>query len=280
VTVSIGDLLQTALPLNRKERFYTATILPALVCSQSFAHFHLLADALNVDVDVRIHADDCTVLFFTEYSLIESLVGNAAALCPELATLPKDTPDVVVLVTEPHPVLIAIEAKMFDRPSKNDLLRQLAAQQLQLTKIVPILANHLGSTDVQLVHAALLPKQLADRVGDLGVPCLTWEWLRDTYSDVDQPYFHGLLSYALDHYTELLSPFGFNDNEVAGAALVAQALAGDGAWPYMGVRGGLHGSRLKDLVETTNGRPRSFRSGTCRCLARPTGSRLPISSSC
>jgi transposase len=42
-----------------------------------------------------------------------------------MAALAKDSPDVVVLVTKPAPVLIALEAKMYDRPSKPDLVKQL-----------------------------------------------------------------------------------------------------------------------------------------------------------
>jgi hypothetical protein len=82
---TLNDLLDSTLPLNRKERYYTGTVLPALLCADSMAHLARLGrpELLDIgDLTVRADPEDCTVLFFTEYSLIESAVGEAAHRFP------------------------------------------------------------------------------------------------------------------------------------------------------------------------------------------------------
>lgn len=249
---TLAQLLDTALPLNRKERYYTGTVLPALLCADSMEHLNRLGrpDLLDLgELDVRADPDDCTVLFFTEYSLIESAIGDAAKLYPNMASMAKDTPDVVILITKPAPVLIALEAKMYDRPSKPDLLKQLAAQRAQLDQLCQHLAGHLGVEEVRLAHWALLPATLAATMPDLGTPVVTWEQIRDAYADVDQHYFHGILTTALEQYPKLVTKWaGYQDGDLAGAKLVTRWLAGDPTWPYMGAQGGLGGKRVTERI--------------------------------
>ena len=157
---TLDDLLDATLPLNRKERYYTGTVLPALLCADSMRYLDRLgrSDLLDLGVlDVRDDPDDCTVLFFTEYSLIESAIGPIGAKFPGMAALAKDTPDVVVLITHPKPVLIALEAKMYDRPSKPELVKQLAAQKSQLDQLCTHLAAHLN---VEQVRLAVMPRHV------------------------------------------------------------------------------------------------------------------------
>ncbi|HEY0696968.1 MAG TPA: hypothetical protein VGD43_04080 [Micromonospora sp.] len=64
---SLDDLLDRTLPLNRKERYYTGTVLPAILCCDNFAHFSRISGLLATgDLDVRAVPDDCTIVFFTE----------------------------------------------------------------------------------------------------------------------------------------------------------------------------------------------------------------------
>lgn len=99
--------------MNRKERYFTGTVLPALI-GGDLEHLGRFAALIGVeDVRVSTARDDCTVLLFSEYGISESVVGGAAARFAGLSTA-RDTPDVVVLITEPAPVLIAVEAKMYD----------------------------------------------------------------------------------------------------------------------------------------------------------------------
>src|SRR4051794_6988663 len=105
---SLAELFATALPINRKERYYTGTVLPALLCADSMRHLSRLIDHLGLpELDIRVSPSDCTLEFFTEYSPVESAVGPAKGDFAGLAHLPKDTPDVVIFVSQPTPTLIA-----------------------------------------------------------------------------------------------------------------------------------------------------------------------------
>jgi hypothetical protein len=267
---TLDELLDSTLPLNRKERYYTGTVLPALLCADSMRYLDRRGrpDMLDLGpLDVRDDPDDCTVLFFTEYSLIESAIGPIGTRFPGMAALAKDTPDVVVLVTQPEPVLIALEAKMYDRSSKPDLVKQLAVQRAQLDQLRTHLAEHLSVKEVRLAHWALLPAKVASAMSDLGTPVLTWEPVLNAYADVDQRYFHAVLATALARYDTLVSKWaGYQDGELGGAKLVTRVLAGDNTWPHMGAARGLNGERVKAAIAEGSWATQKFQ---CRHQALP-----------
>lgn len=129
---TLEHLLDTTLPLNRKERQYTGTVLPALLSGEGLSHLSTFTGLLGYPgVQVAATADDCSVLFFTEYGISESAIGPAAERFEGMPT-GRDTPDVVILCTRPEPVLFAIEAKMYDRPGGHELQNQLDAQAVLL----------------------------------------------------------------------------------------------------------------------------------------------------
>jgi hypothetical protein len=67
---TLDELLDAALPLNRKERYFTGTVLPALLCAGDMAHLGLLGSLLGLgELDIRADPHDATVLFFTEYGI-------------------------------------------------------------------------------------------------------------------------------------------------------------------------------------------------------------------
>lgn len=46
--MSLEEMLRTELQLNRKERFFTGTVFPMIVCKDNFRHLHLLLSLLGV----------------------------------------------------------------------------------------------------------------------------------------------------------------------------------------------------------------------------------------
>jgi hypothetical protein len=232
--MSIAHLADTGLPFNRKERYFTGTVLPMLVCADNFAHFGRLTELVGLgrlDVDARPTSAD--VQFFTEYSFVESVVGDAKARFPG-APLKKDTPDVLIYVAGPRRALIAIEAKMYDRPTTAALNEQLAAQ----AELVRYIAGRLGVDAASIAHVALLPAALASELGKLLVTTVTWERLLDTYADVAPPYFLEVLRVALARYEQLVSPrpsWGANaETKLTGAELYERHHAGSLTTPWMG----------------------------------------------
>jgi hypothetical protein len=75
---SIGDLLKKRLPLNRKEVYFTATVLPAINCANDFAHFDRFLKLLKAPESAIQAAPFSTanVQFFTEYCLADAIFGD------------------------------------------------------------------------------------------------------------------------------------------------------------------------------------------------------------
>ncbi|MDC3985926.1 hypothetical protein [Polyangium jinanense] len=248
--MSIGHLADAGLPFNRKERYFTGTVLPMLVCADNFAHFDRLTELAGLGrIKVDATPASTNVQFFTEYGFAESLVGAAKKRFRGAPTS-RETPDVMIYVAGSEPALLAIEAKMYDRPSATELKIQLAAQKRQ----VDYLASQLGLEASQVAHVALLPARLAGEVGTLPGRIVTWEQIRDTFADVAPPYFVEVLRVALERYDALAAArvmtFGANaEVKLTGTEIHQRHHEGTLSLGWMGRAGGLHGMKLaKDLV--------------------------------
>ncbi|UQA57101.1 hypothetical protein [Polyangium aurulentum] len=250
--MSVAHLADTGLPFNRKERYFTGTVFPMLVCADNFAHFGRLTELAGLGrIDVDASPTSANVQFFTEYSLAESLIGDAKTRFPGAPTR-KDTPDVLIYVAAPRRALIAIEAKMYDRPTTAELNEQLALQ----AALVRYITGRLEVEDTRIAHVALLPAALASKIGTLLVPTVTWEHLLETYADVAPPYFLEVLRVALARHEQLASPrptFGANaEMKLTGAEIYERHRAGSITTPWMGRKGGLNGAELtSDIASGT-----------------------------
>jgi hypothetical protein len=109
---------------------------------------------------------------------------------------------VLIFVAGPRRALLAIEAKMYDRPTTTELNDRLAAQ----ATVMGDLAEHLGAEPANVAHMALHPAQLVTEFGALSVATGIWEQLLQTYTDVAPPYFLEVLRVALARHDQLHSP--------------------------------------------------------------------------
>ena len=200
--MSLRDMVEIELPLNRKERFFTGTVFPMIVCKDNFKNFHIFTSLIAGlgDIEIEANPDSTNIQFFTEYSLVESIYGSSRKRFPKPRPTSKDTPDIVILVNGETKTLIAIEAKMFGLPTSRKLVDQMENQG----KILDYLKKCL-SID-KIVHCALLPQKLASQLGDFGYPVVTWEQIRDEYGRIYQgDYFLELLKISLELYGDLVS---------------------------------------------------------------------------
>lgn len=244
---AIADAAAARLPVNRKERFYTGTVLPMLAFSDDFAHTRRLLTLCGLP-GIRVDGDDGVhdVQTYTEYSFAESVFtpDDRRRFADKPAAA--DTPDLVL--TGPG-WLLAIEAKMFDAVSAADLRRQLDAQAV----LVDYWAASLSLEHV--AHVALLPRTLAARIGgDLPTPVVLWEDVADAYRWVGPRFWVATLDQALRaglHTDETLA-FGINAHaSLTGAELVAAAHSTDPpTYTVMGRNGGLAGKLLAADVAT------------------------------
>src|SRR6202035_4383342 len=117
--MSLLNLCNQWLPLNRKERYYTATVLPAIVCAENFTHFGRFLKLLDLtDTGFDVSRDSVNIQFFTEYSLADSIFDLDTKERFREFPVAYDTPDLMILIDRSLPLLIAIEAKMFSAVSK------------------------------------------------------------------------------------------------------------------------------------------------------------------
>ena len=214
---SVEDQRTTLLPLNRKERFYTGTVLPIVLAHDGFAHLHRFVELCGIqDVATPPRRDGtapCQLI--SEYNFTESLVGADDPRW-EVRPRPGDTPDVVLIAAD---WLIAVEAKMFDRPTTAQLARQLDRQRPFLDEWADVL-----SIPAQRVrHVALLPAQLAAELGPLPTAVVTWQTITDAYRVVGPAYWVGVLDVACGRWSsQVAKPRVFGRN--AEAYLTGQAI--------------------------------------------------------
>ena len=250
----VSDMFGTALPLNRMERFYTGTVLPMLVASDGFAHLNRFLSLCDVPAIVEASRDGNQRLqFFTEYSFVESVFTDRdRARFPE-RPVDNDTPD-IVLVGEDW--MLAVEAKMFYKPSAVSLNEQMQRQRV----IVDYVAEVLEISQDRVKHVLLLPQQLA--TAGITSPVRTWQALLASYSAVAPAYWVKMLHEALDRYDDLVSrgpAFGqYRDATLTGAEITSAHQAGSLVYRYMGRFRGVDGPELVRDIADGSWRDRSY----------------------
>ena len=243
----LSGLFDGRLPINRKERYYTGTVLPMIVACDGFKHLNRFLELCGAPSKVAVEADpaSCNIEFFTEYSLKESLRGGAEKRFSDPAG--KDTPDLVIYIESDTSLLLSVEAKLFERASADILQGQLRKQ----ADLLCIMSEGLGTRPL-VRQVALLPAKLgvSGPIGD--VPVLTWEQVACAFRDVAPVYWTAVLDEALSRYEELVSR-GAKKNynaRIAGQRICMRYNKGDNPYVWMVREGGLHGPEIQEDLET------------------------------
>jgi hypothetical protein len=247
--MSLAQMMKTGLPMNRKERYFTGTVLPMIVCANGLRDLGVLATLIPGCTLPPIVADPRTanIQFFSEYSLAESIHGPATRARFPNPPKTKETPDIMFLVAGKPSVLVAIEAKMYDQPTAMELMTQMQAQRFQLDYLRDTLA--IGSVH----HAALLPAGLAARLRSqlpAPFPVIVWEDLLAAYRTVrgEDDYFLGMLALALEQWSILAAKPSVQgataDQKLTGAEILEHL--DDPAVRTMSRNGGIGGMALQN----------------------------------
>ena len=252
----LSGLFDGRLPINRKERYYTGTVLPMIVTCEGFKHLNRFLELCGVPSKVTAVADpaSCNIEFFTEYSLKESLKGRAAK---RFSDPPSNyTPDLVIYIESDTSLLLSVEAKLFERASTYTLKGQLRKQADLLSNM----SKELG-TQPLVRQRALLPAKLgiSGQIDD--VPVLTWEQVACAFRDVAPAYWIAILDEALNRYEELVSKSAKrnHDTEITGQEIYMRYDKGDNTYTWMGREGGLHGLNIQDDLETGEWMTRKYK---------------------
>jgi hypothetical protein len=261
---SIAQLLETRLPLNRKEVYFSATVLPGIICADDFAHFDRFLKLVGVPDSTIQAAQPFTesIQCFTEYSLAEAIYGEPLKERFPNAPGSRERPDLMILIEGSEPLLIAIEAKMYDDISKAELIQQMDRQRRYVLDYLQRCWPKLRT-----IHAALLPKAMKDEFGgqevlrepEEGLPScgiVTWEHIRDAYDGIEGvSYFREILRIAIEEYPDkkATSSWGANaEARLLGSEVLYQYEQDDPKFKMitMGRKGGIEGSELREDIVT------------------------------
>ena len=207
----LRDTLTYALPMNRKERFYTGTVLPSLLFHNGFSNLYRFLEAIpGFPKEVNEKTTGDRFLFYTEYNLKES--AGRSSVGTQIFTATRDTPDVVIHILEPVFTFVVIEAKMFAKVTQAHLDRQIEAQRRAIIDVIK--ETYAGS---RVFHIALVPGELKVQATSESYQVLNWEFfVQNEALDLQGNPFVNYLKYALDNYDDLASKSG-------GKALTVQA---------------------------------------------------------
>lgn len=250
------------LPINRKERFYTATILPNIICSDDFKYFNRfleLIDNFPNNLLIKPNPSDNNIQIITEFSLKESAnyIGKEYQNVPET----KETPDLVILITEPELLLIVLEGKMFDKVKLDSFKSQINGQK----KIIDCIKENLSIKESNIYHLGLVPKGYCSK--DITVDCqiIYWEDIISAFADVCQNnHFLGVLKIAVSNYDNLVSKnesafgqMGKNmEDRMTGEQIIELHNSGKRFW--VGRNRGLNGEELWQDRESGGWRTYSY----------------------
>ena len=245
------------LPLNRKEAFYSATVLPGIIWSDAMAGFFELVGMPEISIDLR--PDTTNVQFFSEYNLLDAIRGIKQGFSDWKHLLPLmtgDTPDFVIFVELATPLLVVVEAKLFDKSSAV-IAEQIERQRINMAALRSVLPEY------QALHVALVPESAAAEVrATAGQPegfrTITWEGVADQYAEIPAAaYWVRLLKFALKSEPHLRAADGIGRTHEDGRMRTAEILEAyekpDCIVRSVGCLGTANWELLKDDVCRTGG---------------------------
>jgi hypothetical protein len=186
------------LPLNRKEAFYSATVLPGIICSDELAGFFKLLGKPDIHIDLS--PETTNVQIFSEYDLLDAIRGDQMA-SDAWRTLrlgmTGDTPDLVILVEQAVPLIVIVEAKLFDK-SVASIVEQIDRQRANIQLVQQVMLPK-----PEMLHVALVPESSATTVRAMDgrqnpFTTITWEDIVTAYGEVPRAaYWVRVLKFAL-----------------------------------------------------------------------------------
>ena len=192
--------LNEELPINRKEKFYTATILPSLLFHNGLSNFyHFLKQIINFPPEINERETGDNFLFYTEYNLKESAGKKSVGI--EIETDSGETPDVLIEILKPSKVFVIIEAKMFQNLNQNEFSRQMKSQR---NVVIKALKKKFHLNDDKIFHIGLVPKEL-NFCDTIDYQIINWEIFNFKTFKLRGNYSHNFLRFALENYSTLVA---------------------------------------------------------------------------
>ena len=250
--------LARLLPMNRKERFFTGSVLPGLLSHDNLANLGVFTELCGLHVGPFEGVRASEIQIWSEYGFAESVFKPEDRARFDGFDTAKDTPDVVIVGPD---WLLAVEAKMYDWPDVGALRTQLDRQK----SLIDYWTAALSLDPHRVTHVALLPAgYVSEAKPNVEQPIKTWEAVADVYRRVGPNYWLDVLDVALDQWEDLVSKtrhlqFGSNSEAtMTGQQIVDAHNAGTLTFGFMGRQGGLDGPGLVQDVSTGGWRRRVY----------------------
>lgn len=195
------DIMKQELPLNRKERFYTGTVLPALLFHNGLGNFYRFLESIKgFPAEINETATGDNFLFYTEYNLRESAGDRSVGAVIHAST--NETPDLIIEIMQPRKVFVIVEAKMFSTIQSHELTEQIRRQK---EIVSDVLREKYSLSSEDFYHLALLPEDSGIK-GNGEYQVVYWEFFlsNEAVRSTDN-LFYNYLRYALENYDELKS---------------------------------------------------------------------------
>lgn len=243
-------LLETAMPLNVEERFWTATVLPALFAVPNLEPLgpllKLMRERAGVPESKReYHASQA--LFFTEFDRRKSN-GKDCGLKLSVTTV-NATPDIVIVELGEIPTVYGIEAKVAG------CVNSIRWQRRQQTRFVlnglrRDIERATGKQARHPIHVALVPKPRMRAMEAQCIPAMSWSELLDLTQRPDDDYFVECLRLMIDRYEHIAEDRAkLWEGEYTGRQLKWLARRDVQFRPaYVGVGQVSRGTRWRDLI--------------------------------
>lgn len=198
------ELLKSELPLNRKERFYSGTVLPSFLFHNGFANlFEFLHQIKGFPKEINQETTGDNFLFYTEYGFKES--ADVKLFGREIKTETRETPDAIIEILQPQKALVIIEVKMFWVILQDELDKQIKEQKRNVSDI---LKRTCKLNDNQIFYVALIPAQLGFKESS-AYTIINWQYFVDNPKlNLQSNHFYNYLNCALKHYEGLKQKFG------------------------------------------------------------------------
>jgi len=240
------------LPWSRDERFYTATVLPQIICRDEFRYLDPFLQVVDKDrnwPEIKSGQSLVNIQIFTEYNPQKALIGVVDGRFGNIKGH-KDTPDLLLFIEKPDEqnILLAIEAKLYDCPTPDKIKKQINAQRIALEPLCTVLKAELIS------RVLLVGKSTENWPEDHGLEIITWEDILSAYRDDDEVtngYFFRLLDEAVGAWKDLNTRVFLgthNKKKMTGKDIydtVKSNLDGALAQGFMGRQGGIEGAMMK-----------------------------------
>ena len=258
--MSQGEMAARRLPFNRKERYFTGTVLPGVIAGGGLSRLSEFLDLCGLGSVAQPPVDPDDLQFFTEYNFAESVHRpRDKRRWPNPVT--GDTPDLVLTGPE---WLLVVEAKMYHRPSAHKLLEQVDRQRDLIDEWVRTLALDRA----RVAHVLLLPRPLEQslypKIRGAVDRVVTWEDVLERFGGQASDYWLSVLHHALDSYPALVSQstsWGANaDARLSGQTIIDKhsVRSRTQIYTYIGRQSGLMGKPLADDIGSGGWRNRMY----------------------